>query len=124
MPVALAAASLVIITAVAYAPVLRCGFIWDDDDYVTENPTLRSLDGLKSMWIDRHATPQYYPLVFTSFWIEYQLWGLNPAGYHVVNVLLHAAGAIACWLVLRRLGVPGAWFAAALFALHPVNVNH
>lgn len=123
MPVALAAASLVIITAVAYAPVLRCGFIWDDDDYVTENPTLRSLGGLKNMWLDRRATPQYYPLVFTSYWIEYQLWGLHPAGYHIVNVLLHAAGVIACWLVLRRLGIPGAWFAAAVFALHPLNVE-
>jgi tetratricopeptide (TPR) repeat protein len=114
---------LVALTLVAYAPALDAGFIWDDDDYVTENPTLRSLDGLQRIWLDYGATPQYYPMVHTSYWLEYQMWGLEPAGYHVVNVLLHTLGALLLWAVLYALGLPGAWLAAAIFAVHPVHVE-
>src|SRR5213079_1491402 len=51
--------------------VLQPGFIWDDDSYVTANPTLQTLDGLRRIWLEPGAVPQYYPLTFTSFWIEY-----------------------------------------------------
>ncbi len=114
---------LLVLTALAYLPALQAGFIWDDDAYVTENVTLRSLEGLRSIWLEPEALPQYYPLVHTSFWLEHALWGLAPAGYHGVNVLLHALASILAWRVLARLRVPGAWFAAALFALHPVHVE-
>jgi len=114
---------LIALTLVAYGPTLDAGFIWDDDDYVTENPTLRTADGLRRIWLDYGATPQYYPMVHTSYWLEYQLWGLEPAGFHAVNVLLHTVGAMLLWAVLAALGLPGAWFAAAIFALHPVHVE-
>jgi tetratricopeptide (TPR) repeat protein len=106
-----------------YLPSLSSFFIWDDDDYVTENSTLRSLGGLRQIWLEPEATPQYYPVVFTTFWVEHHLWGFNPAGYHLVNAALHAANVVGVWLILRRLAVPGAWFAAALFGLHPVHVE-
>ena len=107
----------------AYLPALRSGFIWDDDFYVTQNQTLRSMAGLRRIWLDPAATPQYYPLVHTSFWIEYHLWGLKPLGFHAVNLGLHALAAFLLYRVLRRLAVPGAWLAAAIFALHPVEVE-
>ena len=87
-------ALIVAVTVLAYIPAIQGGFIWDDDWYVTENANLRSLEGLARIWLEPTSSPQYYPLVFTSFWVEYQLWGLDPTGYHVVNVLLHAACAI------------------------------
>ena len=99
------------------------GFIWDDDDYVQDNLTLRSLEGLGQIWFQPGATRQYYPLVHTTYWLEYRLWGLDPTGYHVVNVILHALSAVFVWRLLIRLKVPGAWAAAALFALHPVHVE-
>src|SRR3712207_2015668 len=68
---------LLLATLIAYQQVWFCGYIWDDNFYVTQNTTLRSLRGLWQIWVNPTATPQYYPLVHTSFWLEYQLWGLN-----------------------------------------------
>ena len=120
-----AAALVVVLAAVffAYAPAIRGGFVWDDDAYVENNEALRSGEGLWRIWTDFEATPQYYPLVHTSFWIEYHLWGLDASGYHVVNVFLHGLAVVLLWRVLLRLGVPWAWVAAAVFALHPIQVE-
>jgi len=120
---ALLAALLVGLVLAAYGPALRAGFIWDDDDYVTENPLLHTPDGFERIWLSMDAPSQYFPLVYTAFRVEYGLWGLDPFGYHLINVLLHAANALLLWLLLRRLDISGAWFAAAVFALHPVHVE-
>ena len=114
---------LLIATLLAYQPVWHADFIWDDDVYVTDNTLLHSLDGLRQIWFTPGATVQYYPLTFTTFWLEYHLWGLHPSGYHLVNVTLHAGNAILLWLILRRLDVRGGWLAAGIFALHPVCVE-
>jgi tetratricopeptide (TPR) repeat protein len=119
----LAGAAIVAMTVVAYLPALRAGFIWDDPDHVLNNETLRNAEGLRRMWTDRHSLPQWYPLTHTTFWVEYQLWGANPLGYHVGNVVLHACGAVVLWRLLARLDLPGAWLAACLFAVHPVHVE-
>ena len=120
---ALALAALVALTLAAYVPALRAGFVWDDNYHVTENPTLRDPGGLARIWLEPRALPQYYPLVHTSFWVEHRLWGLRPFGYHLTNVLLHTANALLLGWILFRLRVPGAWLAAAVFALHPVHVE-
>ncbi len=112
-----------VMVAAAYLPALGGGFIWDDDYYVRNNPTLRSLDGLRRIWFEIGATPQYYPMVHSTYWIEYRLWGLEPMGYHAVNIALHAVAALLLWRILTFLHVPGAWAAAAIFALHPVHVE-
>lgn len=114
---------LMAVVMAAYVPALRAGFIWDDDSYVTQNTTLRADDGLRRIWTDRGASPQYYPLVFTVFWLEYQLWGLEPFGYHLVNIALHGFNAILLWRLVERLRINGALAAAAVFALHPVAVE-
>ena len=119
----LKALTLLALTLAAYWPAVHAGYIWDDDDYVTENRTLLSADGLRQIWFQPGATPQYYPMVHTTFWIEYRLWKLNPLGYHFVNILLHAIGATFLWRVLLRLQLPGAFLAALIFALHPVQVE-
>jgi hypothetical protein len=114
-------ALLVGLVVLAYLPALQAGFIWDDDKHLTENPCIVGPLGFAGIWTTAEAT--YYPLVLSTFWVEHALWGLAPMPYHLVNVLVHAACAIALWLVLARLLVPGAWLGAALWALHPVQVE-
>jgi tetratricopeptide (TPR) repeat protein len=117
------AACLFAALVLAYLPANRGGFVWDDDDYVTNNSTLHNLDGFRRIWLEPGATPQYYPFVFTTFWVEHHLWGDHPLGYHVINVLLHAASTFLLWRILVGLNIPGALLAAMLFALHPVHVE-
>ena len=119
----LGAAVLVTLVFVCYAPSLPGGFLWDDDSNVTDNPTLRSARGLRYIWTEPRVNQQYYPLTHTSFWVEYQSWELWATGYRITNLLLHGIAAVLLWITLRRLAVPGAWVAAAVFAVHPVNVE-
>jgi tetratricopeptide (TPR) repeat protein len=113
---------LVALTVVVYLPAMRGDFLWDDDAYISRNPTLHSLNGLWEIWFKPGATVQYYPLTLTVFWVDYHLWDLQSIGYHLQNVLLHAFASVLLWQVLARLRVPGALLAGAIFALHPVNV--
>jgi tetratricopeptide (TPR) repeat protein len=114
--------ALIAVTVLAYVPALRGGFIWDDDLYIVANRLLEEPGGLLRIWTGSEIH-QYYPLTFTTFWLERRLWGLEPLGYHAVNVALHAANAVLVGRLLAGLAVPGAWFVAALFALHPVHVE-
>jgi tetratricopeptide (TPR) repeat protein len=114
---------LAAVTILVYRPAWNGGFLWDDDAYVTNNDLLTAPDGLRRIWFSFDSPSQYFPLVYTTFRIERALWGLNPAGYHVVNIFLHIANALLVWQLLVRLKVPGAWLAAAIFSLHPVQVE-
>jgi protein O-mannosyl-transferase len=113
---------LVVVTMVAYLSAWNGTPIWDDDAQLTK-PELRSLDGLARIWTQPGATQQYYPLVHSCFWLESQLWGNWPAGYHLLNILLHCTSALLLVRILRLLQIPGAWLAAAIFALHPIQVE-
>jgi tetratricopeptide (TPR) repeat protein len=109
------------VTLLAYLPVLGGGFVWDDAHHLIDNLVLRE-NGLFRVWFTAESV-NYWPMTWSSYWLEFQIWGLDPRGYHVSNVLLHGLNAVLAWRVLRRLEVPGAWLAAAVFALHPVNVE-
>ena len=114
---------LVAAVLVAYGPAWGAGFIWQDDLYLTRNPLLGAPDALRRIWFSFDSPAQYFPLSYTAFYLERAVWGLNPGGYHLVNLLLHAANTLLVWRVLARLRVPGSWLAAAVFALHPVQVE-
>jgi tetratricopeptide (TPR) repeat protein len=114
---------LMAVTIFVYRPAWNGGFLWDDDVYITNNELLTAPDGLRRIWFSLDSPSQYFPLVYTTFRTEHALWGLNPTGYHWVNLVLHISNALLVWLVLARLNVPGAWLAGAIFALHPVQVE-
>lgn len=123
MPPRAVSLGLVALALVAHGRSVTNGFIWDDDYYVIHNGALHTLAGLRAIWADPSATPQYYPLVHTTYWLEYHVWGLAAAGYHAVNVLLHAGSTLFLYQVFRRLGLATAGLAAALFAAHPLGVE-
>ncbi len=128
-------------TLVAYFPATQAGYIWDDDSYLTENHLLETGQGLAKLWFEPGSHPQYYPLVHTTYWLEMRLWGLNPMGYHLVNILFHSLSALLIWRIVTLLKIPGeipggfpgglpgglpgavGWVAAVVFALHPVGVE-
>ena len=105
-----------------FIPVFNAGFIWDDDQLLTANPQVHSPDGWWTLWV-HPLTADYFPLTSTTLWFEWHLWGMNAGAYHVTNVLLHATTVVLTWQMLKRLRIPGAWVAAAIFAVHPVCVE-
>ena len=115
----LAAAAILAVTLLAYLPAMRGGFFWDDEIFLTHNKLIASADGLRQFWLTTQA-PDYFPLTSSLLWVEWRLWGNHAAGYHVVNILLHAIAAVLLWRVLLRLRIPGAWLAGLLFGVHPV----
>ena len=121
----LTALALGVLVAVSYVPALSGGFVWDDVIFA-EEPVVHAVSGLKSIWFspaDIRNEGHYWPLVYSSFWLEHKLWGLNPAGYHAVNIALHLANCLLLWRLFERMRVPGAAVIAAVFAVHPVHVE-
>ncbi len=122
--------ALALLTALSYLPATRAGFVWDDV-IITGLPAVRDWGGLWRLWFDPGAAylhgdvgeGHYWPLTYSSFWLEHKLWGFSPVGYHVVNVLLHVVNTLLLWRVLLRLDVPVPWLIAALFAVHPLHVE-
>jgi protein O-mannosyl-transferase len=113
---------LAVVTLMAYSPAWHGQLLWDDDNCTTP-AALRSFDGLKRIWFQPRATAQYYPLLYTSYWVQQRLWGDSPSGYHFINLLLHIGCVVLVLKILRFLRIPGAELAAIIFALHPVNVE-
>jgi tetratricopeptide (TPR) repeat protein len=103
-------------------PSLTGDFIFDDDLLLTHSALIKSPDGLYRFWCTNEAF-DYWPVTNSTLWLEWRLWGLQPTGYRVTNLILHIADSLLIWLVLRKLRIPGAWLAALLFAVHPVNAE-
>jgi len=128
------------VVLLCYWPALHGAILWDDPAHVPR-PEIQSWSGLLRMWTDARSTQQYYPVLFSAFWFEHRLWGDDTLGYHLVNVFLHATSCCLLALILRRLWSeptvpppnappagrtvpPGTeWFAALIFAVHPVCVE-
>ena len=116
------ALGLLVTTILVYSPAWNGQPIWDDEIHITR-PELRAAHGLTRIWTDPSATPQYYPILHTLFWLEYRMWDGWMLPYHVVTIFCHALLALLLVLILRRLDLPGAWLAGFVFALHPVHVE-
>jgi protein O-mannosyl-transferase len=115
-------AIIVLVAFLAYLPSINGGFVFDDKLFVTENNLIQTSDGLHKLWCTTESL-EYYPMSYSTLWIGWRLWGTNPTGYHVTNLILHVVEALLFWIILRKLSIRGAFLAAMIFALHPVNVE-
>jgi tetratricopeptide (TPR) repeat protein len=106
----------------AFAPALHGDWVWDAIE-VVENPLLRNAHGLWNIWFNPVGLYDYYPVKSSIQWLEWQLWGNDTFGYHLVNLGLHLASALLLWRVLRKLGVSWAWLGGLLFTVHPLAVE-
>ncbi|HVO56516.1 MAG TPA: tetratricopeptide repeat protein [Dongiaceae bacterium] len=125
---ALACLALVLLTAAAYSGLWKNGFVnYDDRQYITENRHIaKGLTWSSARWA---ATASYesnwHPLTWMSHALDISLFGLQPAGHHAVNLLLHIGNALLLFLLLREATCRfwPSWIVSALFAVHPVNVE-
>ena len=115
-------AVIVVAALIVYWPALHGGFVLDDDIYLTKNSLIEAPDGLYRFWLTKQPI-DCYPASNTSLWIEWRLWGMNSTGYHVTNLMLHIASCLVLWAILLRLGLPAAFLAALLYAIHPINIE-
>ncbi len=152
--------AIVLLVLIVFAPSVDNDFVsWDDDHYLFDNHQVHYDDGIKSIWFDvfTHAekkflrpnaergrvSHQYYPLVFTLYWIEFRfhVWfndadpnktirqniddgKMTAASFHMVSIVLHALNCILLIWCFRALGMSNwiAWAAVILFAIHPMQV--
>ncbi len=124
-PGALAAcgALLLLVSGIIYSPAWAGEFIWDDVDiYIVNNRLLRVPDGIYRFWFTNEPS-DYYPLTYTTFWIEWQIAGDDPRLYHATNLILHAICGMVLYPLLRRLKVPGATLVCLWFVVHPLQVE-
>ena len=129
--------ALALLTAVVFAPVLGAGFVdWDDPINFLENPYYRGLGWSQLRWmLTANVMGHWIPVTWLTLGADFAVWGMNPFGYHLTNLLLHAASAALFYLVARRLlglAIPaaapgavnlGAVVSALYFALHPLRVE-
>ncbi len=111
--------AIVLLTFAVYSPVIPGSFLMDDERLVgRDNPLVNGQLTLCTLWFGTDFT-----LATFGWWLEHLAFGPNPAGYHIVSILFQCTSAVLLWQLLKRLKIPGAWVAAALFAVHPVCVN-
>jgi len=126
------------VVVLVYLPTLSFGWVdWDDDALLVGNALFRGLGWAQIRWAFTSALGgAYQPLAFLSYGLDFLLWGMEPRGYHLTSVLLHALNAglffLAAWRLLefgassrgpQRDLAAGALFAALVFALHPLRVE-
>ena len=125
LPAALPPVALLLMVVGAYLPALFADFVWDDKVFLDAAPIMTT-SGLWDLWFVTGSLPfegHYWPLVYTTIWLEHKLWGFNPLPFHLTNILLHSGISVLMWRLLLRMEVAGAWLIAAVFALHPVHVE-
>ncbi len=118
---------VLLLTLLAHGGGLGGDFLlWDDNTHVTQNPVIRALtwDNLRTMFTEPIAK-LYVPLTWLSLAVDYQLWGRNPFGYHLTNLLLHSTTTALVFFFVRRITRQSAvaLFTAALFGVHPLRVE-
>lgn len=128
-----ASAAVALITGIAFLRCLQGDFLdWDDQSNLVHNPYYRGFGWSQLRWMFGLNSVHYYPLTWLSFSLDHALWGLRPWGFHLTNIVLHAANAALffrlCLRLFEKAGlgphrIVGAALAALIFSLHPLRVE-
>jgi hypothetical protein len=115
---------LVVLGSAVFSPAIHGTWLHDDPVFVGGNDAVRSgsWGRMFLLWLDSDQV-DYFPLTYTAFWIQRAFFGLDTTGYHVTTLLLHVASGLLLWGLLARMNIPGAWFAALAFTIHPACVE-
>ena len=120
---------ITLLVLAVYGNTLNHGFVWDDNDIIVNNPLLEKLSNIPGFFLSEDkvvtATGYYRPLTYVSFALDRAIWGLNPLGYNITNLLLHIIVALSFYAVIATLFKKErlAFVAALIFALHPIAVE-
>jgi tetratricopeptide (TPR) repeat protein len=122
---------IVVLVAVSYANALQNEFIWDDEFLVRDNLYIRSFSHVKNIFTSFLASSSgnrsnfYRPIQDLSYMVDYFLWGYNPMGFHLTNIILHAACAALVYLFIFKIlsNFKCALLTGALFGIHPINTE-
>lgn len=116
--------AVIILTGLAiYWPALQGDWLWDDHLLIAENRVVHDPAGLWRIWFDPGSMIDFQPVKFSVVWLQWQLWGARPLGYHLTNLALHLIGALLIWRLLARFGLRQAWLGGLIFAVHPALVE-
>ena len=122
MKILLRALALALVGAWIYTPCLHGTWLWDDGLEITRNAALRVPGGWWRTWLHPEGM-DYFPLKNSLQWLEWHLWGADPAAYHRVNLGLHILSALLVWRLLHMLGIRAAYLGALIFVAHPMAVE-
>ena len=122
---------LILVSIIIFSNTFQNPFMWDDNELIVENRYIKHLKFIPFLfsftyWKYHHPLTKgfYRPITTTSFALDYSLWGTNPFGYHLTNLLLHILNVILIYFLINRLGGRGLAFLAALFfAAHPIHTE-
>jgi len=106
-----------------YWPALYGDWLWDDTEYISQNPLMNDPARLWKAWFQPGSFMEYYPIEQTVQWFQWQLWHNDTFGYHLTNVILHIVSGLLLWRLLGKFGLPLAWLGGLIFVCHPVNVE-
>ncbi len=132
---------LLAVTLFLFLPAMKGTFLWDDHYFISQNPMILGPHFMRnflrtpfggSPGLDEQslrlgqAMPFYRPLTSFSYWLDYHIWGLNPAGFHLVNILLHFFNGLLVLLIFNKLGIRPtlAFFGALLFSVFPIHFEN
>lgn len=104
-------------------PTVHGDWIADDSLYITDNKLLDDPQRLWKAWFQIGSFVEYYPIHETVQWLQWQLLGKNPFGYHLTNIVLHIVSAMLIWRLLSKLGCRFAWLGGMIFVVHPMMVE-
>lgn len=132
---------LLTVNLAVFLPSMRGDFLWDDKYFISENPNIQSPNFLKTFLVspfggfsglDENSARMdrimqfYRPLTSLSYWLDFKVWGLNPAAFHLTNILLHIANSVLLFLILLSLEISmvPAFSSALLFSVFPLHFEN